>query len=98
MEYNVSMAVQCKLLEVEYRPQLANRVVRIQFTMDSENEGTFNFAVLTPKDGGTGGGAVIRPRYGCSCHAKNPKNIYIFGGIYADVNDFLCLPPGITRM
>jgi|JI9StandDraft_2_1071091.scaffolds.fasta_scaffold352631_2 hypothetical protein len=45
-----------------------------------------------------GASTGVRPRYGCVCWPKDEKNIFIFGGVFNDINDFLCLPPGITRL
>lgn len=91
-EFHIKEAIACKLLSVEYRPQLVNRVTRLSFSQGTNNELKLTLVHQTIKGTGT------HPRYGSVCWPKDEKNIFIFGGVFNDVNDFLCLPPGITRL
>lgn len=77
---------------MEYLPQLVNRVSKLSWTEKESGQLLFTLTHLSLK------GSAIRPRYGCVCWPKDDKNVFIFGGIFNDINDFLCLPPGLTRM
>lgn len=81
------------MLELEYQPQLVNRVSKLTWEQQGESW-SFTLTHMTIKNNTS----AFRPRYGCACWSKDQKSILIMGGVFNDANDFLCLPPGITRM